>query len=597
MKAHFLTGIFCFSTLLTASAADEISVNRQPSPDKVIVNGEKWKWSFSRDFAAPADEWLVRDFSKNLKKHWRQHSTEPQIKGYNGTLTYEFYLPHPANELQAEFTVANYADSRTRHARLEYSLDNIDYSILAEGDFASGSLRLNGKASFPDSNRRIWLRAGFAPAGKDDKNANNGYVLLKSLNLVLSGKTKTFESFKVPNPELAPMGVYLSWEIPRRLAESNGISQRAFLEKLFTLCRERNVNFIWITNLPWAQLPATRELAQKYGMTLVANCSDGKYEHYFKNDAAELKNNIEQMVYYSDNDPNLTDWILGDEPRPVTAENLKTYRKLLRAVDPVRRAGVVIMPHDTELINKAEFDTAAVDAYPFFGPGDPNGPHTPQTSRSYYRASTTKFISDCRAAGTIPWLMPQSFVEILGGPYKYNDKGEIIALPGSYFHWRMPEVPEIRWQFWEALRLGARGICFFELVPIMKWNDTTDQLKVKDDFAWKDALLKSEANAGFGGLTTPWGTPTPQFDEIGRLYQEIEPYRTLITRWQPMESPAHWSNCPMSFFQDTKEQKIYMLAVNEDFDKELKVEISIVGGATITPFVLQPGAGKIIPLP
>ncbi len=421
--------------------------------------------------------------------------------------------------------------------------------------------------------------------------------MLKKNRLILFGLFAALCGAAAPVPEkLAPMGVYLSWEIPAALAARNQVPQRDFLEKLFALCRERHVNYLWVTNLPWDELPLARELAAKYGMRLGANCCDGKFDSYFDNNAAELLASIQQMVHYAGGDPNFTEWVLSDEPAVENAANLNFYAAQLRQADPARRPGAVLMPHTYPILAAAGLDFAAVDAYPFFAPGDPNGPHTRETSIPFYRSSLEFFGKACRAAGTEPWGMPQSFVEILGGPYRYNEAGEVIALPGSYLHWRMPTVPEIRWQFYEALRLGMRGICFYELVPIMPWNEETATRTVPEDFLWPDALLDEAVNAGPAGLTTPWGATTPQFDEIGALYQAIEPYRGLIARWEPAEFTVHWGNCPVSFFSDPVDGKIYAVAVNDDFERERTVQLEWVGGK-VEPFRLPPGGGRIFEVP
>ena len=60
--------------------------------------------------------------------------------------------------------------------------------------------------------------------------------------------------------------------------------------------------------------------------------------------------------------------------------------------------------------------------------------------------------------------MPGAFAEIWGDWY-YDKDMNVVVQPGAFLNWRMPTAGETRWQVWEGLASGAKGVIYFVLFP------------------------------------------------------------------------------------------------------------------------------------
>ncbi len=372
--------------------------------------------------------------------------------------------------------------------------------------------------------------------------------------------------------EEMPLGVYMSWELAHAYAAENQVSLSDFLDNSLRLCHDRGVNTLWVTNIDAADLPMLQELCRRYEIRLVANACEGKEPGYYADDAAPLRFRIDQMRAAAA--PELDYWILSDEPEAGDVAHLNTYAELLRQADPERWHALVVIPKMIHaVIGQVPLDMAAVDPYPFFGPNDPNGPHTPESSRQYFRETTENFIAACAANNVEPWLMPQSFAE-LWGPYRYEKDGMLTALPGSYLHWITPTVAQTRWQLFESLRQGAQGVIFFQLLPTMLPERGTLPMP---DVAWREVLVQEETPAGFAALMTLYGKSTPQFDELGRLFAGLQKHASLLRGVQRLAAAAWPLTCPASVqqasFTQPGDNRKFMILVNDDFAKPAQIQL------------------------
>jgi hypothetical protein len=597
--------------------------------NSVVKQGEKWGFDYRRSFASRPGNWLSKELG--YTKGWKQHNKHKSICGYAGTLNISIKLPYCATKLEAGGEIVNYSDSRKRIACVEYSLNGLDYKILGEKmEFKSGSVKVLGTIDLPKNTDRIWVRYGMK-LNKGDSNGRHGYVLLKNFQFKLSGplvkvkaKAPIVSKITAPIQVPVPLGVYLSWEIPGRLAKAENISWEKYLENILKMCKERHVNTLWVTNINYKYLPVMQKLCKDIGIKLMACSIDGKYPGYFNNNAAPIKKHIEQMVKSAKGDDTLIGWVLSDEPKRKIFKNIKIYQELLKKKDPNRFTAVVAMWSDAPFVpDETRVQAAGVDLYPFFGPNDPNGPHSDRTSKEFFTRNAMKFIAACEGTSTIPWIMTQCFAEIWG-PCEYNKQEQLIALPGSYLHWRGPTVPETRWQIFESFRLGARGTFVFQLCPIVKADNNK---KLKKDFKWKSVILKQRKNAGYAGLTTPKGKTTPQFDELGRVYKSLFPLLPIIKRWKKLSAYKMFETYPpisAACFIDPDSKKYYAIILNSNLkesqnakvvfsdwgleninigktvydyisNKKIAVETSNTNRKEIN-FKLAPGDGKILKL-
>ena len=406
-------------------------------------------------------------------------------------------------------------------------------------------------------------------------------------------------SFAADKPEM-PVGVYLSWELAHAYAKENQVPLDEFLDQSLALCAERGVNILWVTNIDAADLPSLQNLCERHGISLLANACEGKVPALYEDGASGLRQAVERMADAAS--PTLGHWIVSDEPEGRHVLGLVEYVEMLRRRDPMRKCSLVVTAGMVrEIIGKVPVDMAAVDPYPFFGPGDPNGPHTRESSEAYYRNTSETFVAECRKALVEPWLMMQSFAEVWG-PYRYSDDGQLIALPGSYLHWVTPGISEIRWQVFEALRQGAQGLVFFQLVPTMLPENGSLSMP---DVPWKDVLVKDETSAGYAALLTLHGKPTPQFDEIGALFRLIRLHSSMLLGARPVVMPEWLGERPATVataaFAGRQEGRTFVILVNDDLTGSVRVGLSeggllnlVTGDPCPGTVELPPGGGAIL---
>jgi len=127
----------------------------------------------------------------------------------------------------------------------------------------------------------------------------------------------------------------------------------------------------------------------------------------------------------------------------------------------------------------------------------------------------------------------------------------VVIEPGTYHHWRMPTVEETRWQIWEGVRNGCRGVVFYVLWPAK--NDWDGKGEVPEKMAKTAARVK--------GLKWPVvnkqvktempealmyinGVPTPQMREMGRTFGVISEIENLLMSLKDADFPA-------AFVEDT----------------------------------------------
>ena len=398
-----------------------------------------------------------------------------------------------------------------------------------------------------------------------------------------------------------PVGVYASWELANAYADQNGLPLREFLDSCLAKCRENGVNALWVTNIGVEDLPLVQEVCRKHSIRLLANACEGRVDSYFADEASPLREQVKRMREAASAE--LDYWIISDEPDVKHAEHLRQYVGILRETDPARHRAFVVTHHMIDaLVGKVPVEMAAVDPYPFFGPDDPNGPHTDASSIAHFRGVGEHFVRVCRAAGVEPWLMPQAFAEIWGG-YRYDGDGMLYARPGAYLHWITPTVEQIRWQVFESIRQGAQGIVFFQLYPPMLPSFGNQEMP---DVPWKEVLLKEGKAAGFGGLLTVHGKSTPQLAELGRIFPLLRKYSELLLGALPAERVPKWlgdtpaSVCVAAFRQPVG-HKVFLVLVNDNFNQPSSVGVlrsdlrDLVSGKMVgAALELPPGGGAIL---
>jgi hypothetical protein len=231
-------------------------------------------------------------------------------------------------------------------------------------------------------------------------------------------------------------------------------------------------------------------------------------------------------------------------------------------------------PQTPEVPAQTKLPVVCVDLYPFFGPDDPNGPHTDAASKSFFRRNAAKMIEAIGDRNAVGWVMGMCFCDIWG-PRKYDEQGHLIGFPGSYLHWRCPTPAEMRWQVWETLRSGAKGFVCYTLAP--EAPDPRTETLPPPDVAWKDVLAKAPTDLGPNALTNPDGSATPQLEELGRVYAQIAPHAELIRRWRLSAAPAVETegSGQAQAFEDPETGSTFVVLLNDDLHQEQTVTVRV----------------------
>jgi hypothetical protein len=292
---------------------------------------------------------------------------------------------------------------------------------------------------------------------------------------------------------------------------------------------------------------------------------------------------VPRVVELAGDSQTLAGWVLSDEPSKAILPRIEELRKRFRKVDPNRFCLVVSMwPQTPHVPKETNLPVVCVDLYPFFGPKDPNGPHTDGASRHFFRTNARRMVEAIGDKDVAPWIMPMCFSEIWG-PRRYDDTGHLIALPGSYMHWRCPTRAEIRWQIWETIRSGGKGVVFYTLAPEAPDPKTQSLpppgIGMSND---KIVLAKEPTDLGPNALTNPDGTATPQLEEVGTAYRALTPHKGLIRRWKRTDLAVATVESPIEgqVFIDPATGNHYAVVVNDDFHRAQVAEIRVPAGTS-----------------
>ncbi len=378
-------------------------------------------------------------------------------------------------------------------------------------------------------------------------------------------------------PDFVPLGAYLSWERSAACAMTLGIDRWDDVNRRLDALQANHVNLLWVTNMSGADLPRLVGECGKRGIRLLpcVDAIEARVEWRWDPSIRYYENALPSVLKLAGDSKAIAGWVLSDEPQEKDFPNLETLRGRLQELDPGRFSTAVFMWPQAPLAPKQiKFPVFCVDLYPFFGPNDPNGPHTDGTSRDFFRRNARSMLDamgDSPAAG---WVMGMCFSEIWG-PRKYDDKGHLIALPGAYLHWRAPTPAEMRWQVWETFRSGAKGFICYTLAP--EAPDEKSASAQSPDVAWKDVLAKTETDLGPNALTNPDGSVTPQLAELGRIYALLTPHTDVIRRWHRQDTPKIEADGDgqVQVFIDPENQSTYAVVLNDDLHEARTITLRL----------------------
>ena len=413
-------------------------------------------------------------------------------------------------------------------------------------------------------------------------------------------------------PDWVPLGAYVSWERIFHLAKHNKVDYWTDACKRLDVLKANFVDTLWAANMQDEHFPRLIQECEKRDLKLLV--AMGGIEIKLRDRWADGGTYYDRVVPYfvdrAGKSKSLIGWVLSDEPsHDEDFPHAEIVRKKFRELDPNRFCLMVTMwPNAPSVPGATRLPVVCVDLYPFFGPNDPNGPHTPAASIQFYRGKTQAMMDGIGSRNVAGWVMGQCFTEIRG-QRKYDPAGKnLLALPGSYLHWVCPTPAQVRWQVWEAIRGRAKGFIVYTVAPEAPSPETEHHREA----GWTE-LLDRTVDPGPNALTFPDGTATPQLVELGQTYKLLAPHKALIRRWKAVDAADFeiTSNGTVQRFTDPKTERDYLVIVNDDFDNQQVISITlktssstlkdIVHGLPVkadnnarTTFVLPPGGGTIL---
>jgi hypothetical protein len=374
-------------------------------------------------------------------------------------------------------------------------------------------------------------------------------------------------------------GVYWSWERTPWVARQAHLDKWELTQALMNkLSRDYGINALWVVNIPDKDLVRFCQLAEKYHLSIYAlpeaavNWRNQKYRETPETIAESITINLSQL-------PALKGYVLADEPEAAEMGYMESLLQALTKRDPTRFSLTVTPRRNlAALSGQTCLPVLALDIYPFFGPGNPNGPHAMDTSLAYYRHWLGELSKAADNTQRLCWVMPQAFEETYG-PWHYDAEGKVVYEKGSFLQWRMPRPEEIEWQFWESLRSGMKGIFYFCLLPVpngMTSSQSPDkELPIPASLiqpGWPVLAAESTSHSGTGLLSIQ-GKETQKLKRLGQLFKQAAHHQQLLSRMRKSDIKINLeSPFTSTAYIDPASGKQILIIVNDDMAKPHQVE-------------------------
>ena len=370
-------------------------------------------------------------------------------------------------------------------------------------------------------------------------------------------------------------GVYWPWERTKIHAAHANMELWQFVDHLMgRISKEWHCNLVWFVNGP-AEPARVCDIAAKHNLLVLSGTRlAGIFVHGLRGEeqlATAVKQTVEQLA----SKPALGAYVLKDEAKNVEKAQMETYRQALAAADPKHPSIIVTMTSHTEVFAvDSGFPVICTDIYHFGGVRSPAIPNPARRSRATFRQCVTALTDMTKRHGKTAWNMPQAFADVWGAHWLDADENIVIE-PGSYWHWRMPSVAETRWQIWESIRAGCKGVVFFVILAGGRedWTPAEGEMPEKMQKALERnkgsqwPLTNSRIDTHEPKcLTRNGGRATPQAVEMGNTYRTLAAHEAVIVRWRPARLPFVSVDAPgkCRAYRDPADPKVrYAVVVND----------------------------------
>ncbi len=399
-----------------------------------------------------------------------------------------------------------------------------------------------------------------------------------------------------------PTGVFWSWERTARNAQIAGLELWDFVGKTFEQLKANGYNTVWFVNVHKKDIQLKiLEVAKDKEIHVLMN-SD--FINAFNNKTLSVEHFQSRATSSAEkfaNQDSLLGYVLKDEPLIPDLENCSSAYEIMKDVDPTRDSIAVVMNSQTlSFLRDSSLPVVCTDIYYFGYNGSVNLPNPATTSQKAYTHSLHRMGKAAERYNKHSWVMPQTFTEPRGVNYRANVDGEdcIIYQKGSMLHWRMPTVAETKWQIYEALRNGTKGVLFFIVLPGQQLTDTSDKLTKPSDIAFSQKLERMANNAAnswkgqkpikedkkvspYQALLDVGGKSTPQFEATKEAMTAIRNNEQLLLECKFSRLPLFYADDEQTDVETFTSGKQYVgVIVNRDLNQKRTAKVLVP--ATVT---------------
>lgn len=432
-----------------------------------------------------------------------------------------------------------------------------------------------------------------------------------------------------------PLGVYWAWPHNKANAEAAGMETDAYVDKSMETLRSLNCDSIWIVNGPYDESAKFLDCCEKHGIKAVLpTVFVEMYYQAFNGDLSRYEKYAADTVAKIGDKKALMGYVLKDEPRLNSLQQSDYFHNLLKRADPQHRDSIVVaITSDIQTyVEDSSMPVLCTDVYLFGGSRSTVIPNTPKAAQDLYRATCGNAVSAAERSGKHLWIMPQYFQDVWGWNW-WDENHRHWMEAGSYVHWRLPTVNEARWEAWEAVRSGAKGVLYFLANPrgertkedIAPGGKDYKWMKPYLDNVMKQAFLKDKSNLEpelaelprEQGLMYIGGEPTPAFKALGGAYGKIAKAKARLLSARKAPFPIFFTEDPelhMATFAPVDGNDLLGVLVNDDLEKKRTFRIFMadnvesvreVGGAEFVlseakdslksfEITLEPGDGAVL---
>ena len=342
-------------------------------------------------------------------------------------------------------------------------------------------------------------------------------------------------------------------------AKAAGKDVPAFVDRLFRDLRETcHCNVFWINTGGVPDQSATLDIAAKHDLKVLC-CARYDYNNFASPMETESKMEAvaQRVTAAFKSKPACAGYVICEEDDQATVTQMEYYRQLFERLDPSRPG--IFVPCGAAVVYYAYrtgYPIICSESYLWGGPNAAYCPNTPESSRAYYTQMIGGLGDLARKSGKTAWVMTQAFSSGEGKQW-IDAKGNLIIEAGSAWITRMPTPAEIRFQIWDAVRAGCKGVVFFLLMPccIPDWQPYKPH-PTEDDKKWEASMdkeaaalkgrtdmsvVKSRTDTGDAqALLNRDGSATRQSKAMGEAFAAIEKLEPLIVSWK-------WASFPVVF--------------------------------------------------